>query len=221
MRKGKRSVDGILGALDECRKSMTALAPLAADRLAAERTALVVIDMVNGFAREGALASPQVTALIPHVTALVRRCGELGIARIALSDCHTSHSAEFASFPSHCQEGTEEAELVGELQEVGGLLHISKNSTNGFLEEEFLRWLGTHPDVDTFLVAGDCTDICIQQFALTLKAHFNRLDLTSRVIVPADAVATYDAPGHNAALCHLMALCNMRTGGVEIVSGVR
>ena len=214
-------MDGILGALEECRNRIAALPPLAAESLAADRTVLIVIDMVNGFAHKGALASPQVAALVPRVAALARRCAKLGFARLALSDCHTSHSVEFASFPPHCLEGTDEAELVGELQAVDGLVRISKNSTNAFLEEEFLRWLGTHPDVDTFLVAGDCTDICIQQFALTLKAHFNRLDMISRVIVPADAVATYDAPGHSAALSHLMALCNMQTGGVEVVSSVR
>lgn len=210
----------MFGALREWNARVAALQPMEADTLEPGHTVLVVIDMVNGFAREGALASAQVEAIIPPVAELCRRCAQLRIPRIALSDCHTPSSAEFSAYPPHCLEGTKESELVDELKAVGGFTVLSKNSTNGFLEEGFLRWLGTHPAVHTFLVAGDCTDICIQQFALTLKCHFNRLDMPGRVIVPADAVATYDAPGHNAALCQVTALNNLILNGVEVVSAV-
>lgn len=213
-------MEEMIRALREWNARVAQLKPLDADTLEPGHTLLVVIDMVNGFAREGALASSQVAGIIPSVAGLAGRCARLGIPRLSLSDCHTAHSGEFAAFPPHCLEGTREAELVDELKAVPGFTMVTKNSTNGFLEEGYLRWLGTHPAVNTFVVAGDCTDICIQQFAQTLKCHFNRLDMPSRVIVPADAVATYDAPGHSAALCHVAALNSLMLGGVEVVSAV-
>ena len=105
-------------ALREWNSRVAALRPMEADTLEPGHTLLVVIDMINGFAREGALASPRVEGIIPAVAGLSRRCAELRIPRIALSDCHTPSSAEFASYPPHCLEGTREAELVEELKAV-------------------------------------------------------------------------------------------------------
>ncbi len=38
--------------------------------LQGKQTALVIVDMVNGFAREGALKSPRVEGLIPEIAEL-------------------------------------------------------------------------------------------------------------------------------------------------------
>lgn len=188
--------------------------------LPADKTALLIVDMVNGFARDGALASERVGRLIEPVAALSGRCRSRGIARAALCDRHTAHSIEFASFPQHCLEGTAEAELVGALSGDAEMAVIPKNSTNAFLEEGFRRWLDAHGGIDTFVIAGDCTDICVLQLALTLKAHFNRLDRPSRIIVPREVVGTYDAPGHDADYCETAAFTLMRVGGVEVVGGI-
>ena len=77
-----------------------------------------------------------------------------------------------------------------------------------------------HPEITCFLVVGCCTDICIQQFALTLKTEFNRTNRSSRVVVPVSMTATYDAPGHPVALIELASYLNMQTSGVEIVSDI-
>lgn len=99
----------------------------------------------------------------------------------------------------------------------GAWIQYAKNSTNGFLEPAFQSWLQERPDKDIFLVTGDCTDICIQQFAVTLKTWFNRQNRVCRVIVPRARVDTYDAGLHAGDLVHAMALFNMMTNGVEIV----
>jgi len=185
--------------------------------LSTEKSALVIIDMVNGFAREGALKSPRVEALIPTIARLTAECGSLGIARLAFADKHTDASPEFEAYPQHCMSGTTEIEIVDEIKAVGEYLLIPKNSTNGFLEEQFLDWLAQNTDIDTFIIVGDCTDICIQQFAVTLKTWFNKKNEPSRIIVPLNAVDTYDLGMHNGDLLNAVTLYSMMGNGIELV----
>lgn len=184
------------------------------------KTALVIVDMINGFAREGALMSARVEALIPAVTEISKACAALGIEKLAFADCHNELSPEFESYPPHCLAGTSEAEMVEELKELGGFRRIPKSSTNGFLEEEFQKWLEKAHHINTFIVTGDCTDICIEQFAVTLKTWFTRQNRKVRVIVPVNAVDTYDLGAHNGDLMHVMALYSMMGNGVELVDHI-
>lgn len=187
--------------------------------LPAERTALIVMDMVKGFVCEGALQSERIAALIPEIRDLMLKCTEQGIPVLAFADTHPEDSPEFAAYPPHCLKGTSESEIVSELSDLPHTL-IPKASTNGFLEEGFRQWLHENPHVDTFVVVGDCTDICIQQFAFTVKADFNRRRRASRVVVPVDAVDTFHADFHNGDLLNIVFLYSLRSGGVEVVAGV-
>lgn len=188
--------------------------------LQGKQTALVIVDMVNGFAREGALKSPRVEGIIAEIAKLSKTCNELHIARLAFADCHTKASPEFDAYPAHCMIGTSEGEMVDELKEPGGYTLISKNSTNGFLEEAFQKWLIENEHINTFVITGNCTDICVQQFAITLKTWFNMQNKRGRVIVPISAVETYDLNLHNGDLMNVTALYNMMINGIEVVQGV-
>jgi nicotinamidase-related amidase len=188
--------------------------------LKAEDTALIIVDMINGFAKEGPLSSPRVDALIPNIVELSKKCDELGIKKIAFADNHTEDSPEFASFPNHCLCGTSESEVVEAIQAVGNYLLIEKNSTNGFIEPVFQAWLKEHENIKTFIVVGDCTDICVLQFALTLKTHFNRVNEQSRIIVPVKSVDTYDLGTHNGDLQQIMALYQMTVSDIEVVKEI-
>jgi len=180
------------------------------------RTAVFVVDMVNGFAREGAMASPRVEKLIGPIAALIRRCREAGIPTVAFADTHTSDSVELASYPPHCLAGTAEARLCREIAEAGPDTVIEKNSTNGFLEPVFAAWLRDNPQIDTYLVTGDCTDICVLQFVLSAKAWHNARNRPLRILVPLALADTYDGPDHPADLMNLTALALMRAAGAEI-----
>jgi len=186
-----------------------------------QKTALLMVDMVNGFAKEGALQTDRVRGLIPEIARLSMRCNELGIIKLAFADAHQEDSPEFIVYPAHCRQGTLEAEVVSELQEVGGYTLIEKNSTNGFLEAKFQSWLQENSAVKNFIVTGDCTDLCVQQFALTLKAWFNLHNQKVRVILPINAVETYDFDLHDGDLMNLMALYNMSVNGIEIVQRIK
>ncbi len=189
--------------------------------LQGKQTALVIVDMVNGFAREGALKSPRVEGLIPEIVELSKACDELQITKLAFADCHTKASLEFDAYPAHCMEGTNEGEIVDELREIGGYTLIPKNSTNGFLEEEFQKWFKENEHINTFIITGDCTDICVQQFAVTLKTWFNMQNRKARVIAPVNTVETYDFGLHDGDLMNVMALYNMMINGIEVVARVK
>ncbi|MEN6350428.1 MAG: isochorismatase family cysteine hydrolase [Syntrophomonas sp.] len=184
------------------------------------QTVLVIVDMINGFAREGALASPRVEELIPEITGLAKLCDRLEIPKLTFADCHCKSSPEFQAYPAHCMAGTHEGEIVDEIKAIGGYQLIAKNSTNGFIEAEFQKWLEENGQINTFIITGDCTDICIQQFAITLKTWFNMQDKLARIIVPASAVDTYDLGLHNGDLMNVMALYNMMMNGIEVVKAL-
>lgn len=189
--------------------------------LVPEKTALIIVDVVNGFIREGAMASPLVEDIVKPTARLAEECLKRGIRTAALADCHAPDCAEFASFPPHCVEGTAESELVDELKALDGYFLIKKNSTNGFHEKEFAHALISSPAVDTFIVAGDCTDICVLQLCLTLKTWFTRQNRQSEIIVPINCVETYDSPDHNADFMNIAAYKLMKDSGIKFVSEIK
>lgn len=183
-------------------------------------SALIIMDMVNGFANEGILSSQRVKALIPEITRFAKKSDVLGMQKIVFADSHTKDCPEFDAYPPHCIKGTNESEVVEEIKEIGKYLLITKNSTNGFLEEDFQMWLDENPRIDTFIVTGDCTDICIVQFVVTLKAWFNNNNKKVRVIVPLNMVDTYDLDIHNGDFINIVTAYNMLNNGIEVVNSI-
>lgn len=183
-------------------------------------TILTIIDMTEGFARQGALQSPRVAGVIPPIVSLAQAFAARQMPVLHLTDSHPTDAIEFQTYPPHCVVGTSEAEIVEELRSVPGYIQIPKLSTNGFLEPAFQDYLAQHPEARTWVVTGDCTDICILQFATTLKAHFNRLSVPARVIVPVNAVQTFDLSTHDGDLMHLVSFFTMMAGGVEVAAAV-
>lgn len=206
-------------ALDKISDMIARLPSLRLEQLIEDNAVLIIVDMINGFVTEGPLASPNVLAINDRIAALARACESSGIPIAALADCHTLSSPEFSSFPPHCLEGTAETELTDQLKAVGSITRINKNSTNGMLEPRLKEWLREYGS-GTYVIVGCCTDLCVQQLALTLKTSFNRANSTSRVIVPSSCVATYDLGFHESALTGTMALYNMMLGGVELCSDI-
>lgn len=189
-----------------------------------DRTALFVVDMVNGFVYSGALASPRVAAIVENVVDLNKKMK--GYKKVFFLDTHDENSLEFRSFPMHCIKGEFEAELIAELKtkdsEGQETFYIEKNSTNGFHSDGFKQWIKTYEDkVDNYVITGCVTDICVLQFALTLKTYFNEKNKSVRLIVPANTVETYDGGSHDGDLINLFALYNMHTSGIEIVDKIK
>ncbi len=182
-----------------------------------DKTALIIIDMINGFVKEGALYSERNEALIKPIAELSAKCDNFKITKIAFADTHDIDCLEFNAYPPHCIKNTLECKVVDEIK---NYKLIPKNSTNAFLELEFQEWLKNNKEINTFIVVGDCTDICIYQFAITLKTYFNTNNINSRIIVPENFVNTFDNGLHYADLMHITALFSMSNNGIEIVKNI-
>lgn len=180
----------------------------------------VFVDIVNGFIREGAMASARIEDIIKPNAKLLSACTHAGILTAAFADCHKENAAEFLSFPPHCIENTSESEVVDELKAAGDYILIPKNSTNGFHEKKFRDLLECHPEIDTFIVTGDCSDICVMQFCLSLKTYFTQKNEAVSIIVPVNCVETYDAPYHSSDFTNLAAYKLMKDSGIRFVSAV-
>ncbi len=193
--------------------------------------ALFSVDMINGFCHQGALSSPRVQNIIPAVAAAFEGAYAIGVRDFVLAqDCHTPDAVEFADFPPHCQVGTSEAETIPELAILAfaNLYKIfPKNSLSTLYGTHLGEWLDTHRDLRTAIIVGNCTDLCVYQMAMLLKLHANAYNLNMRIIVPENAVQTYDmsvetakelgALPHDGNFLHLVFLYHMRLNGVEVV----
>lgn len=168
--------------------------------------ALIVVDMQNGFLRQGNLASPRCLAVLPAVIAEI----EAALARedhvIFTADTHEPDDREFEVFPVHCIRGTSEADLVDEFLGYLGRERVHKVSKRRYsaLFETELEGLLHRYHIDRARVCGVCTDICVLHTAADLR---NR-DLA--VAVPAAATATFDGPNHPADEVQAASLAHLR-----------
>lgn len=206
--------------LNTLQSRLEQLQPLPVESLTPKTSALVIIDMTSGFAFEGPFSSPRVGALVPVIEDLTKACLQRGIPVIAPSDHHTPQAEEFSAYPPHCVSNTEESELVSPLKALSGILTLPKNSTQIWHAPAFQAWFKENENRSTWLLTGDCTDICVLQFALALKTYYQSENKPSRIIVPVNAVNTFDTPDHPGDLYHLIGLDLMAAGGVELVRAI-
>lgn len=177
--------------------------------LAGKKTMLVVVDMIKGFCEAGALADPRCKAIAPAVCDLIEALPDADL--LFVRDCHTERSTEFAAFPPHCVG--KESELIKELAGYRGT-DVPKNSTNAFVQ--LLGARSNLLDYEHILITGVCTDICVLQLALSLRAYISEFNGHGSVVVFTDTVETYDSPTHNADFYNMTALKIMEQAGVQV-----
>ncbi len=173
---------------------------------------LIIIDMVNGFAFEGALSSPNVANLIPSIKNLVETSIKNNVEIIHYTDSHPENCNEFKTYPPHCIENTFESEIVSEL-DFKEIKIIKKNSTNGFLAYNPLET--NHKNL---YIVGCVSDICVYDFTHTAIKYVHEKDLDITVNVIENLCATFDAPNHNASKVHDEFMDKLRNDGVNIIS---
>jgi nicotinamidase-related amidase len=149
---------------------------------------------------------------------------------VLTQDTHDPNTPEFGAYPPHCIAGTPESQTVAEIAALPFAEQIAvfpKNSLSSHLGTSLGAWLRERPTLDTFVIIGDCTDLCVYSAAMHLRLEANALNLHRRVIVPAAAVDTFDTPvavarelgiyAHDADLHHVLFLHHMAQNGVEVV----
>ncbi|MBT9584650.1 cysteine hydrolase [bacterium] len=191
------------------------------------RTAILVIDLVRGFCDQGPLASPRVDALVKPVGAFLQEAQRRGVKHFCFCcDEHPPDSPEFQAFPPHCLAGSSESALHPHLSQLGLGQRFAKGALNGMLETGLPAYLQAHPELDRFVLVGDCTDLCIFQTAMHLRMLANARGLSWQVVVVANLVDTFDLPltvaqslgalPHPGDLCHAFALYQLRLNGCRV-----
>lgn len=180
---------------------------------------IVVVDMVNGFVNIGALHDPYINRIVPGIKALVESELEKGNDVIDFRDCHSLTDEEFKNYPIHCLAGTEESELVPELQPLKGrMIDIPKDTTNGFKTDMFKKFYQEHyEEYDEIVVVGCCTDICVTDFTTSLAQFHKENGINTPIMVPMDLVETFDGPNHDRKIMNEVGFENMRKAGVNLV----
>jgi len=195
------------------------------------RVAICSVDMLNGFCYEGKLSSSRAAACIKPIVNLFQHAYAEGVKNfILIQEWHSKGAEEFNAYGSHCVQGTQEAETIPELTALHfarDFLVVRKNSLHTIVGTSMEQWLESHSGVDTFVVVGMCTDLCVYDMVMDLKLRANARDMRRRVIVPANAVNTYDLPvavasqagalPHDAELLHALFLYMMTLNKIEVV----
>lgn len=186
----------------------------------ARETAVIVVDMLIGFARMGPLASGRVDALTGPILAFLRELEHLGVrTAYRLEDCHTADAGEFAVYPPHCLAGTAEADPIPELLSAALFRDATRIPKNALSVQDRvdLEAVLVGQGIREAILVGDCTDLCIAANALPLRFAANAREHDLTVTVPMDLVDTFDAPGHPAEAMHRLALYAMGQNGVRVV----
>ena len=178
---------------------------------------LVVVDMVNGFIKEGKMSDEDINHITPRIKVLVESflSEEEGIAFI--KDTHEPNSLEFKKYPPHCLKGTPESELISELSSYEGkALSYEKNSTSTIFARNFMKDIERMTSLEKVIITGCCTDICVMNLAIPLVNYFDEKNKNVRIWVPQNAVETFNSETHNRDEYNGIALKLMKNQGIGV-----
>ncbi|MBI4551228.1 MAG: cysteine hydrolase [Candidatus Latescibacteria bacterium] len=168
---------------------------------------VIIVDMLNGFCKEGALASPRLDSVTPHIVQLLDREQARGSPLIFLVDTHEPDDAEFQMFPPHCVRGTRENNIIDELKpftQRPNATVIPKSRYSGFYRTD-LESVLEQQRPERVIVCGVCTDICVLHTVADLRNRNYPVDVVR------SCVETYDLPpDHPADRMNEFALTHMR-----------
>ena len=196
---------------------------------------IISVDVIEGFCTVGPLSSPRVNQIVEPIQRLFQEAWDFGVRDILLTqDTHPADAVEFAQYAPHCIRGTVESESVAAFKALPFFQDIAilpKNSINSGVAPGFEAWVAARPQIKTWVVVGDCTDLCTHQLAMYLRTWANQNQLRGvRIVLPVNAVDTYDLPvqtagelglvPHDASFLHLVFLYNMMQNGIEVVKAI-
>lgn len=223
--------------------STASLTQIMEDAGGIDKIYLVFVDIIKGFCEVGSLSSTRVNEMVQPVVELAEALQKHGLSSsqfVFLNDAHPENAVEFTSFAPHCVRGTTEAEVVDALrtfQDQPETQTFLKNATNGLFGtnkdgQTFHEWASERLEKgrSTWMVVGDCTDLCIYQNAMGLRLLANERNAEAKIIVPIPHVRTYDlsittaneigAYAHDADFLDLVFLYHMKANGIELLSQI-
>jgi len=160
----------------------------------ADRTALLVIDLLNDFVLEGApLQVPDARKIVAPIRAQIEKARKQDIPIFYLCDRHRADDPEFKVWPRHAVQGTPGAEVIAELAPAEGDWVVPKTSYSAFFNtdlDERLRESG----VEHLIFTGFVTNICVLYTAVDAYMRGYTVE------VPEDCVGGLNEEDHRFAL---------------------
>jgi len=132
------------------------------------RTALVVVDMQNGFCHpDGSLYAAPSEAAVDPVSTLVDATHEAGAPVVYTRDVHppsqfddTHYYDEFDRWGEHVLEGSWEAQLVDELTVEADDHLVEKHTYDAFYQTDLDGFLDAH-GIRDLLICGTLANVCV------------------------------------------------------------
>lgn len=178
---------------------------------------LVVVDMVNGFVKEGIMSDIGINNITPKIKELIEESLNNNDGIAFIKDTHYENSTEFKKFPPHCIKGTGEEELIDELKKYEKDSFIyEKNSTSTMYSPKFIDDIDEMKKLREVIVSGCCSDICVLNLVIPLINYFDQNNRNVDVTVIENAIETFDAPTHNRNEYNDMSLKLMKQAGAKI-----
>lgn len=159
-------------------------------------TALIIVDMVNGFVNEGVLHDKNIKKIVPRQLELLEEAEKKKSLIILVKDTHNNTATEFKRFgnTTHCIQGTSEAELIDELkpfEQKDNVITVEKNSTSLMESPEFREIVKQAENLKEANFVGCCSDICVFNGAMGLANYYDEWNRDVTINVHEDAIATY------------------------------
>lgn len=134
-----------------------------------ERSALLVIDMLNDFIKEGgSLVVPGAERIVPRLREIIQKARAEHVPVIFVTDAHQHQDSEFSDWPPHAIQDTWGGQVIDELAPQKEDFLVRKRRFSSFFGtdlELLLRELG----VDNLYLTGVLTNICVYATALDAR----------------------------------------------------
>lgn len=183
-----------------------------------ERSAVIVIDMQYDFVGENAVIPCKCTPnLIGNIQKLLEFSRANHVPVLYTQELHRPGGIDFGreldgDEPVHCIEGTKGSEIIAELAPHPEDYVIVKRRYSGFFQTD-LQVLLTCLKVDTLIITGAATDVCVRATATDAQQY------GYFVKVPKDCVAGSTPLQHEAALEHIRYILGKVVTLEELISG--
>jgi ureidoacrylate peracid hydrolase len=155
-------------------------------RLDPQRTAVLVVDMLNDFCKSGGMmVLPGCERLVPAQQAIIVAARSVKTPVIWIKDSHyrgLRRDREWTKRTPHCVTGTWGAEIIDDLHPEDGEIRVSKHRYSGFFQTD-LDLVLRDMLVEQLIVFGVVTNICVR--STVHDAFF----LGYQIVVPRDCCA--------------------------------
>lgn len=129
------------------------------------RVAIVALDLQNDILEGGALPCKRIVGLLAPLRRLFAKARAMGVPVIYVCDWHYRGDPELQLWNDHMMAGSWGAQIIDEVAPMPGDHIVYKNRFNGFVNTDLQEVL-QRLKVDTVLMTGWRTDVCVTQTAI-------------------------------------------------------